>query len=80
MIPVAKQLEYFKECKKRLESKLGKQGTENHMNNAVFLISAGTNDFVVNYFTVPIRRRSYNLITYGQFLRQHVKDFIQVWL
>ena len=59
---------------------LGKQRTENHMKNAIFFISAGTNDFVINYFTLTIRRKSYTLLAYHQFLLQHVKDFIQVWL
>ncbi|KAI5386759.1 hypothetical protein KIW84_073057 [Lathyrus oleraceus] len=78
VVPISKQLEYFKQYKNRLESKLGKQVTENHMNNAIFIISAGTNDFVVNYFMMPIRRRSYNVADYGHFLLQHVKDFMQV--
>lgn len=71
-------MEYFKQYKKRLETKLGRQRTENHMNNALFFISAGTNDFVINYFTLPIRRKSYDVVTYGHFLLQKVKDFIQV--
>ncbi|KAI4296851.1 hypothetical protein L6164_036771 [Bauhinia variegata] len=77
VIPLSKQLEYFKDCKKRLESVLGKQGTENHMEKAVFLISAGTNDFVLNYFTLPIRRKSYTLFNYQHFLTQQVQEFIQ---
>ncbi|CAL0312079.1 unnamed protein product [Lupinus luteus] len=77
VIPIAKQLEYFKECKKKLEGMLGSQRTENHMKNALFFISAGTNDFVVNYFSMPIRRKSYTLFTYQQFLLQHVKESIQ---
>ncbi|CAJ2678736.1 unnamed protein product [Trifolium pratense] len=78
VVPIPKQLEYFKQYKKRLESKLGRHKTENHINNAFFFVSAGTNDFVINYFTVPIRRRSFDVVTYGHFVLQHVKDFIQV--
>nr|KYP72077.1 GDSL esterase/lipase At5g45960 family [Cajanus cajan] len=77
VIPIPKQLEYFKAYKKRIEGVLGKQRTENHIKNAVFFISAGTNDYVINYFPVPIRRESYTTLTYGHFLLQHVKDFIQ---
>ncbi|XP_061341599.1 GDSL esterase/lipase At5g45960-like [Gastrolobium bilobum] len=76
-IPMPKQLEYFRECKKRVEEAMGKQRTENHMKKAAFFISAGTNDFVLNYFTLPMRRRSYTILAYQQFLIQHVKDFIQ---
>ncbi|XP_054778816.1 GDSL esterase/lipase At5g45960-like isoform X2 [Prosopis cineraria] len=77
VIPILKQLEYFKECKKRLEKVLGKKRTENHMNKAVFFISAGTNDFVVNYFTLPVRRKRYSLLAYQHFVLQNLQEFIQ---
>ncbi|CAJ2658912.1 unnamed protein product [Trifolium pratense] len=77
VIPIPKQLEYFRECKLRLESVFGKQGTENHIKKAVFFISAGVNDFGLNYFTLPIRRKSFTPIGYQQFVIQHVKEFLQ---
>lgn len=77
VIPIEKQLEYFRECKERMEGALGKDGIENHVKNAVFFISAGTNDFVLNYFTLPVRRKSFTLLAYQHFLIQHVKQFIQ---
>ncbi|KAK7362757.1 hypothetical protein VNO77_04878 [Canavalia gladiata] len=77
VIPITKQLEYFREYKKRLEDMLGRKRSENHINNALFFISAATNDYVINYFSLPIRQKSYTALTYGQFLLQHVKDLIQ---
>ncbi|KAI3439989.1 Lipase_GDSL domain-containing protein [Psidium guajava] len=77
VVSLPKQLEYFKEYKKRLVSTMGKQSMEHHVNKAAFLVSAGTNDFVVNYFTIPIRRRSFTVATYQQFLLQHMKDLIK---
>ncbi|KAK7306593.1 hypothetical protein VNO77_44542 [Canavalia gladiata] len=77
VIPIAKQLEYFRECKKRMEDAMGKQRTENHVKKAAFFISAGTNDFVLNYFTLPLRRKNFTLLAYQHFLIQHVKQFIQ---
>ncbi|MED6155187.1 hypothetical protein PIB30_002916 [Stylosanthes scabra] len=77
VISIPRQLGHFREYKNRLESILGKQKTEDHMKKAIFFISAGTNDFVINYFTLPIRRRTHTLIAYHQFLLQHVQDFIQ---
>ncbi len=80
VIPLSKQLEYFREYKKRVESSIGKQGTENLINNALFVVSAGTNDFVVNYYSVPIRRQIYTISSYQQFLLKKVKAFVQVCL
>lgn len=80
VIPIPTQVEYFRECKKKMEAVIGKQSTENHMKNAVFFMSAGTNDFALNYFTLPIRRQSYTtILAYQQFLIQHIKQFLQVW-
>ncbi|MED6145705.1 hypothetical protein PIB30_027952 [Stylosanthes scabra] len=47
VIPIGKQLEYFRECKRKIEDTLGKEGTENHIEKAAFFLSAGTNDFDV---------------------------------
>ncbi|KAK7319774.1 hypothetical protein RJT34_04499 [Clitoria ternatea] len=77
VIPIPEQLEYFKEYKKRLEGMVGKERTEEHVNKALFFISAGTNDYVINYFSLPLRRKSYTTLTYGHFLLQHVKEFVQ---
>ncbi|KAK4283812.1 hypothetical protein QN277_000723 [Acacia crassicarpa] len=40
VIPISKQLEYFKECK-RLERMLGKQRVEEHIKETICYISAG---------------------------------------
>ncbi|CAJ1961830.1 unnamed protein product [Sphenostylis stenocarpa] len=77
VIPIRKQLEYFRECKKRIEDDVGKQRIEDHVKKAAYFISAGTNDFVLNYFALPVRRKSYTLQAYQRFLIQQVKDFIQ---
>ncbi|KAH7568840.1 hypothetical protein JRO89_XS06G0059700 [Xanthoceras sorbifolium] len=78
VIDIPKQLEYFKEYTKRLEQAIGKQRVDKHIKKAVFIISAGTNDFVVNYFALPIRRKTYTTVSsYQQFLLQNAKNFIQ---
>ena len=80
MIAIPKQLEYFKEYKRRLESAIGTKRTENHINKALFIVSAGTNDFVINYFTLPIRRKTFSVSGYQQFILQKATQFLQVWL
>ncbi|KAF7119689.1 hypothetical protein RHSIM_Rhsim13G0182400 [Rhododendron simsii] len=77
VISLPKQLEYFKEYQKRVELVIGRQKTKNLVKNALYIVSAGTNDFVVNYFTVPIRRKRYSLPEYMEFLLQHVQQFMQ---
>lgn len=77
VVSMPKQMEYFKEYKKRLQSAIGKKKMEDVINRAVFLVSAGTNDFVVNYFTLPIRRKNYTVSAYQQFILQSVKQLLK---
>ncbi|KAK4345053.1 hypothetical protein RND71_035229 [Anisodus tanguticus] len=77
VISLSKQLEYFKEYQEKMEAAIGKNQTQNLIKEALFVVSAGTNDFVVNYNTLPIRRTSYTLSAYTNFLLQHVQLFLQ---
>ncbi|XP_075112314.1 GDSL esterase/lipase At5g45960 [Nicotiana tabacum] len=77
VIPLQKQLEYFKAYKRRLENAIGKEKTKLLISKATFIISAGTNDFVVNYFNTPFRRKTYKVSAYQQFLLQLVQQFVQ---
>lgn len=78
MIEIQKQVEYFREYKKRLESAIGRKRMKAHIKNTLFIISAGTNDFVVSYFTLPIRSKTYSIEGYEQFVLQKKMQFLQV--
>ncbi|KAK1368751.1 GDSL-motif lipase/hydrolase family protein [Heracleum sosnowskyi] len=78
VISMPKQMDYFREYKSRVEAQIGKERTELLVKNAVYVISAGSNDFVFNYFGVSrIRRNSYSIPRYYQFLLQQIQQFIQ---
>ncbi|XP_055803557.1 GDSL esterase/lipase At5g45960-like [Solanum dulcamara] len=77
VIPLEQQLEYFKEYKIRIEYEIGEERTKLLISKAMFLISAGTNDFVVNYFSTQLRRNSYTVLAYQQFLLQQAQQFLQ---
>ncbi|KAI4374142.1 hypothetical protein MLD38_012171 [Melastoma candidum] len=77
VVSLPRQLEYFKEYRRRLELSIGRQRAEHIIRKAAFVVSAGTNDFVVNYFTLPIRRSSFTASAYQQFLMQQIKQFIK---
>ncbi|KAL6991142.1 hypothetical protein U1Q18_009261 [Sarracenia purpurea var. burkii] len=79
-ISIPKQLEYFKEYKTRLETAIGKKRTQILIEKAGFIVSAGTNDFVVNYFGPSNRRETYSVSGYQQFLIHHVEQLIKVRL
>ncbi|KAK1368750.1 GDSL esterase/lipase [Heracleum sosnowskyi] len=78
VVSMPKQMEYFREYKSRVEAQIGKERTEVLIKNVVYIISAGTNDYVFNYFGVSrVRRFSYSIVRYYQFLVQQIQQFIQ---
>ncbi|XP_022955019.1 GDSL esterase/lipase At5g45960-like [Cucurbita moschata] len=77
VVPIDAQVEYFREYKERLERVMGKQRTKNHIKNTVFFISAGTNDFVITYFNLPLRRKTFTLSAYQHFIIQQISQFFQ---
>ncbi|PIA46871.1 hypothetical protein AQUCO_01500422v1 [Aquilegia coerulea] len=77
VIPVQKQLEFFKDYKAKLESAMGTDNVERHIQNAIFLISCGTNDLAANYFISPVRRSQYSVAEYQNFMLQNAKHFVQ---
>ncbi|GAB2298621.1 hypothetical protein Dimus_032691 [Dionaea muscipula] len=80
VISVAKQVEYLREYKSRVEVVIGEEKVTQLMKKAVFFISAGTNDFVFNYFAVAVRQATFSVALYQQFLAQHVHHFImELW-
>ncbi|KAK6917636.1 GDSL lipase/esterase [Dillenia turbinata] len=77
VISLSKQLECFGELKERIEAAIGKEKTDELVKKAVYLVSAGTNDFIVNYYALPLRSTTYTMSQYQQFLLQNTKQFIQ---
>ncbi|KAI3951059.1 hypothetical protein MKW92_031587 [Papaver armeniacum] len=72
-IPLWKEVEYFKDYKNRLARLLGrKAATETIM----YIISLGTNDFLINYFGLPDRSLHFTLEEYENFLTGIANNFI----
>ncbi|KAK6149971.1 hypothetical protein DH2020_017496 [Rehmannia glutinosa] len=76
-IPIQKQLKYFKEYKSKMELYIGTERTRSLISKAVFFISVGTNDFIVNYYGPPIRRKTYTISAYQDFILQLGQQFLQ---
>nr|GMC89985.1 GDSL esterase/lipase At5g45960-like [Ipomoea batatas] len=77
VIPVLNQLEYFREYRRRVEKAVGKEKTEMLIRNAVFLLSAGTNDMLANYYLTPFRRQTYSVSQYHNLMLQLTEQFLQ---
>nr|XP_043618758.1 GDSL esterase/lipase At5g45950-like isoform X1 [Erigeron canadensis] len=77
VIPLSKQLEYFREYKARLAKLVGKKRAENLITNGVFLLSMGTNDFLQNYYVEPTRSKQFTIDKYQHFLISSMSKYIQ---
>ncbi|KAI3968459.1 hypothetical protein MKW92_029359 [Papaver armeniacum] len=75
VIPLAKELEYFKEYLKKLTSFLGKDSAVETARESLYFISIGTNDFIENYFTVPGRSSQFTVAEYENFLLGIARNF-----
>ncbi|CAM8897439.1 unnamed protein product [Rhodiola kirilowii] len=58
IIHIMQQIAYFEQYQQRVASLIGEPQTKQLVNQALFLITLGGNDFVNNYFLVPFSARS----------------------
>ncbi|XVF71822.1 hypothetical protein PTKIN_Ptkin12aG0070400 [Pterospermum kingtungense] len=68
VIPVWKELEYYKDYQRRLRAHLGTSQANEVISQALHLISVGTNDFLENYYTLSGRSSQYTIKEYQTFL------------
>ncbi|KAK9056785.1 hypothetical protein SSX86_024148 [Deinandra increscens subsp. villosa] len=77
VIPLWKEVEYYKEYQNKLRDHLGDQKANTIISQAVYLTSIGTNDFLENYFTLPNRRSQYTINQYQDYLVTIAESFIK---
>ncbi|XP_058220629.1 GDSL esterase/lipase At2g04570-like [Rhododendron vialii] len=77
VIPMWKELEYYKEYQTKLRTYLGDQKAKETLTGAVYIISLGTNDFLENYYTLRDRRSQYTIEQYQVFLVGIARGFVK---
>ncbi|KAI3710209.1 hypothetical protein L2E82_39983 [Cichorium intybus] len=75
----SQQLDLFREYKRKLETAIGKERTDDLVRRAGYIVSSGTNDFTFNYYgPVTTRRTTYpNIADYQKFQWQKIEEFLQ---
>ncbi|XP_062178744.1 GDSL esterase/lipase At4g26790-like [Phragmites australis] len=69
VIPVWKEVEYFKEYQRRLRRHVGRARAKRIVSDALYIVSIGTNDFLENYFLFVTGR-------FAQFTVGEFEDFL----
>lgn len=76
VIPLWKEVEYYKEYQQKLKAYLGDRKAKKILSEALYLISLGTNDFMENYYTLPNRRLQFTVKQYQDFIIGLAADFV----
>ncbi|KAG7642563.1 GDSL lipase/esterase [Arabidopsis suecica] len=77
-IPVSQQPSMFKNYIARLKGIVGDKKAMEIINNALVVISAGHNDFILNFYDIPIRRLEYPTIYgYQDFVLKRLDGFVR---
>ncbi|KAF3607123.1 hypothetical protein DY000_02044618 [Brassica cretica] len=77
-IPVSHQPTMFKSYIERLKGIVGEKKAMEIINGAIVMVSAGTNDFILNYYDFPTRRQEYPQVSdYQDFVLKRLDKFVK---
>ncbi|CAN8259111.1 unnamed protein product [Cochlearia groenlandica] len=77
VIPLYQQVEYFKEYKSKIIKVAGSKQSDTIIKGAIYLLSAGSSDFVQNYYVNPLLYKVYTVDQYGSYLIDNFSTFIK---
>lgn len=78
VLSLDRQYNYFQKTFERMQKKIGIERTVHTVENALFLISGGTNDMMDNYYPLPLRRMFYSVSDYHYLLLRNLANLIKV--
>ncbi|XP_020227207.1 GDSL esterase/lipase APG [Cajanus cajan] len=76
-IPLSQQLSYFKEYQGKLEKVAGSKKAASIIKDALYLLSAGSSDFVQNYYVNPWINKAVTPDQYGSYLVGEFSSFVK---
>ena len=78
VVPISRQMQWFRQYKIQLEGTIGKQKARHILDNALYVVSSGSNDFVNNFYINPNLQMHYNVTQYMNLISTHIVSFLQV--
>lgn len=80
VIPMQEQLELFIEYKAKLEAAVGSERAAAIVANSMYIVTAGSDDIVNTYFHTNLRKKSYTISNYTDFLSASASSFFEVYI
>ncbi|GJT18257.1 GDSL esterase/lipase EXL3-like protein [Tanacetum coccineum] len=77
VIPLSAQVEMFKDYISKIKRNIGEEAAMNVITECLYFVSASSNNFLVNYFSIPARRLQFDVPAYSNMLVEFVVSFIQ---
>jgi len=68
----------FDEYKVKLSSVVGPQKASSIISEALYIVSTGSNDYILNYFINPAMQSQYSLPQFQSLLMSTQTEFVQV--
>ncbi|XP_038901478.1 GDSL esterase/lipase At5g22810 [Benincasa hispida] len=76
-LSLTQQLEYYKEYQNKVAEIAGKSNASSIISGAIYLVSAGSNDFLQNYYINPLLYKKYTANQFGNIIITSYINFIQ---
>ncbi|KAK4427266.1 GDSL esterase/lipase APG [Sesamum alatum] len=77
VIPLSQQLEYYKEYQGKLTKVAGSTKAASIIKDALYLVAAGSSDFIQNYYVNPFLYKAYTPDQYSSYLVGSFTSFIK---
>ncbi|XP_061998969.1 GDSL esterase/lipase At3g14820-like [Rosa rugosa] len=77
VLSLSDQLDLFKEYKSKINTAIGNERTATLLSESLFMLSIGTNDLAINYFSTPLRSAHYDIPAYTDLLLELASNFLQ---
>lgn len=77
-LTLPQQLQYFREYQGKLVKVAGSTTAASIIKDGLYLVSAGTGDFLQNYYVNPYLNKVYTPEQYGSFILSSFTSFIKV--
>ncbi|WVZ12240.1 hypothetical protein V8G54_016770 [Vigna mungo] len=78
-IALSQQIEYFKLYVGRLKAIAGEHEAKQILRDSLVIISAGTNDFLLNFYDISTRKLEFNIDEYQDYVQNRIQRFIKCY-
>ncbi|KZV56856.1 GDSL esterase/lipase [Dorcoceras hygrometricum] len=76
-IPLSKQVDFYKSFQKKLVGIVGNKNASSIINGSIYFVSAGSSDFVQNYYINPLLYKKYTIDQFSDILLESHANFVQ---